>query len=180
MTTRRGWAAALAAAGLVAVLGGCGSDDAATSTPAGEGTDRAADTLDCAALLPDDALTALGWSPGAPAEEHAGRCQRRVDEVGQVTVATRAEGQEGFTSTCDELRSGGDYVAQPVTWLDPATEESCATGLADDTHTGVAELYFVNDTGELVQVRVEALAPLQQEQLQAGLNELVAAAATMA
>jgi hypothetical protein len=102
-----------------------------------------------------------------------------------VTVATRAVTATGedpsrqvLDQECAELRSGGDYVAQPVGWLEPQREASCATEL-ENTRTGVAELYFLNDRDEVVQIRVEALAPVPPARLHAGLAELAAGAATL-
>src|SRR3954468_230559 len=76
---------------LIATSGasGCGSPDA-DATRLGSGGTPVATTLDCAALIPDAAIAALGWSPSAPAEEHVDRCERRVDGKGAVTVGTRA------------------------------------------------------------------------------------------
>ncbi len=167
----------LALSALVAT--GCSDEPSVDARPSTESR------LDCAALITDDALTALGWRASAPAVEHAGRCVRRVDDAGGVTVMTRAVTATGeepslrlLDRECAELRSAGGYVAQPVDWLEPEREASCATGLAD-TRTGVAKLYFLNDREEVVQIRVEALAPVPPSRLRAGLAELVAGAATL-
>lgn len=167
-------------------LSACGDEAAEDGRPASDGANSGASGLDCAALVPDAALASLGWSPEGEPEEHAGRCERRVTGSGAVTVATRAVTKEGVESArqelatqCDDLRSGGEDVEQPVAWLADGGETSCATGLAA-TRTGVAELYFLNDVDEVVQIRVEALTPVEQKGLEAGMTELAGAAATLA
>jgi hypothetical protein len=165
-------AAALAPVFLVA----CGEDAGAPSAETSGG-------LDCGTLVPEAALTALGWGPGGPATEHVGRCERRVEGVGAVTVGTRAltgDPAATLTEECDALRAGGGYVAAPVPFLDPAREQSCLSGLADDTGTGVAELYYVNDADEVVQIRIEALDRVEADSLRAGLQELATSTAALA
>lgn len=165
------------------LLAGCGDDPVAAERPSLSAS--GGDSLDCVALLPDTAFAAFGWEAAASAEEHAGRCERRVSGAGAATVATRAVTSSGddavrreLDATCDGLREEGGYVDQPVGWLRPARPESCATGLAQ-TRTGVAELYFINDADELVQIRVEALSPLAPESLEAGMTELAEASADL-
>lgn len=166
-------------AGTSLVLAGC-SDDPARDTSPSTGSQ-----LDCAALITDDALAALGWRTSETAEEHAGRCVRRAAESGAVTVATRAVTATGDDASgqvldqeCEELRSGSGSVAQPVGWLEPEREASCASEL-EGSRTGVAELYFLNDRDEVVQIRVEALAPVPPARLHAGLVDLAATAANL-
>jgi hypothetical protein len=166
----------------VLALSACQDGEADAGPVSTSSTGTPADRLDCATLLPDSAFAALGWDGAGEAEEHAGRCERRTEGSGAVTVGTRAQtsGDVGATlqSECDDLRSSGDYVDQPVAWLESAGDESCAVGLGD-SGTGVAELYFVNAADEVVQVRVEALRPVAAEQLQAGMADVAASASDL-
>ena len=174
---------------VVCLLGACSSETVDGGPARAEGSPAAVATPAddrCRGLLPDGVLTALGWAAGAAATDEAGRCERRVEGSGAVTVTTRAAtgggddpAREALDEQCEQLRSAGGYVDQPVAWLSPGSEASCATGLAD-TGTGVAELYVVNAVDELVQVRVEALAPVRPQQLQQAMSEVAAAAADLA
>ncbi|WP_248582973.1 hypothetical protein [Nocardioides sp. InS609-2] len=173
----------------VASLVACSAETAESDRPSATAAPSSAGSSagdQCAALLDDDALTALGWAADSTAEEHAGRCERRAGGSGAVTVLTRAVTGEGpdaardaLDAQCEELRSGGGYVDQPVAWLDPESDASCFTSLAD-TRTGVAELYLVNTMDELIQVRVEALTPVAPERVQEAMSNVAAAASDLA
>ncbi|MCW2792574.1 MAG: hypothetical protein JWO76_1672 [Nocardioides sp.] len=96
---------------LVLVLASC-ADGGATSTRPGSGSSGPGGaTLDCRALIPDAALTALGCRPSGAAEEHAGCCERRVGDASAVTVNTRAltgggadPAQQELDAQCGGLR----------------------------------------------------------------------------
>lgn len=170
----------LSLAGCVLALSACSGEQAESDPVTTATTGTVESTLDCTALISDDVVTALGWAVGDGAAEDAGRCLRRVDESGAITVSTRAQTDGDAAATlqaeCERLRATGAYVAQPVDWLEPTRDQSCASGL--DVSTGVAELLFVNDTDEVVQVRVEALQAVTPEQLEAAMGAVAAAAGT--
>lgn len=96
-----------------------------------------------------------------------------------VTETGPEAARDALDHQCDDLRSGDRYVDQPVAWLDPEVEASCFASLAH-TRTGVAELYFINSVDEVVQVRVEALAPLEPERVQQAMSAIATASSTLA
>ena len=179
--------------GIVLAVGGlsaCSGDVAEGERPSASGTPSgtagSSPSGRCGDLLPDQALARLGWDVGPPAQEHAGRCERRVDGSGAMTVTTRAATGKGadeagaaLAAQCEELRADGGHVDQPVAWLEAGPDASCFTALAA-TRTGVAELYFVNAADEVVQVRLEALTPVEPERVERAMSEVATAAAELA
>jgi hypothetical protein len=172
----------------IACTAGCSANRADSEQPSAASPSAAGSSTSdqCAALLPDEAFTALGWAKTALAAEAAGRCERRAEGSGAATVATRAVPDPGpeaaraaLETQCEELRASGGYVDQPVAWLTPESDDSCFTSLAA-TRTGVAELYFVNSVDELVQVRIEALTPTEPELVQQAMSEIAEAASELA
>lgn len=168
-----------AAAGALAVVvslgaGACSDDDVerdpATVDQTPVDTDGPLPTPECVDLVPDAVLTALGWSPGAPAVLESGRCERRVDAAGAVTVGTRAvpPGDDGDREAaldahddyCRDLVNGPD---QDLSWL--AVEGPACGELLPPEGTGVAELLWVTTDDAVVQVRVEALQPVSRDRL---------------
>lgn len=177
----------LALGAAILLTAGCSADTVASDRPSATGSSPVEPTItdECDALIPDEVFTELGWTTDDAAAEDAGRCLRRAEGSGAMTVVTRAVTAEGSDAAragleveCDKLRDKGGYVDQPVAWLEPSSDDSCFADLAD-TRTGVAELYFVNSVDELVQVRLEALTPLEPEVLQDAMGDVATAASEL-
>lgn len=175
----------LAAAGALAVAvalgaGACSDDeverDPATVDETPVATDGPSPTAECADLVPDAVLAALGWDPDGPAVLESDRCERRVAAAGAVTVGTRAvppgddareaalDAHDGY---CRDLVSGPD---QDLSWLE--VEGPACGELLPPEGTGVAELLWVTADDAVVQVRVEALRPVTRDQLVDALGQL--------
>jgi hypothetical protein len=136
----------------------------------------------CADLIPDAAIAALGWDGAAEAVEHAGRCERRGSQSGQITVGTRPLG----ASEVDRSKALADeYDAKCKALGGAATAEQSPTWLTTDNHAcaelperglGVAQMFVLLDD-DLVQIRIESLEPIEDTGLQDSLNALAEAAA---
>jgi hypothetical protein len=136
----------------------------------------------CADLIPDTAMAALGWDGAAEAVEHAGRCERRGSQSGQITVGTRplgASGDDRSQALADEYRAkcsalGGAATAErSPAWLS-TDNRACAE--LPSRGVGVAQMFVLLDD-DLVQIRIASLKPIEDTGLQDSMNALVEAAA---
>lgn len=170
---------------LLLALQACSDDPAAKDdSVAPDGTSAA--TLDCVSLIPATAIDALGW-PAAEPEEHGGRCLVR-SERGEVTVGTRAVPapaeeratavQEELEAQCDRLRADGSHFVDQPGWLAEG-QQGCLTQVDPETGTGVAELVFLNDAEEVVQVRIASSRRLAEDAVDAALEEMATASADL-
>ena len=164
------------------VLTSCSDDSGAASTAAATpSSSSASDDPDCAGVIPDAAWAPLGWPGGEPASEHAGRCQRITEDVGQVTVGTLpVTGAEAdrtdnarsvYDDECTRLRDSGGYVAEPAEELAPG-QTACGLMTDHNTKTGVAELILLTATDEVVQMRVVVVDPTSPNRVMACFRRL--------
>ncbi|NYJ02535.1 hypothetical protein HNR19_003233 [Nocardioides thalensis] len=168
---------------LLLALQACSDDPAANDgKPTIDGS--AAASLDCASLIPAAAIDALGW-PAVEPEEHAGRCLVRSAR-GEVTVGTRAVPasaderadavQAELETQCERLRADGrQFVGEPE-WLAEG-HQGCLTQVDPRTGTGVAELVFLNDIDEVVQVRIASSRRLDEDRVTDALEQIASASA---
>lgn len=165
-------------------LQACSGDPEATGDPVTPGEPTRA--LDCARLVPAEAVDALGWPAAQPAE-HAGRCLLRT-RGGEVTVGTRAvpaaDGvradavQQELAAQCDRLRTeGAQFVGEPE-WFAEG-QQGCLTQVDARSGTGVAELVVLNAADEVVQIRVAASSRVEEEAVDAALEALARASADL-
>jgi len=158
-----------------ALLGGCGDSDADdVATPSGEETTAA----DCAALIPDDVVSALGWTADSAPTRDSATCTLGADQ-GTLSVARRPvpgvdgddlpeAGQDEYAERCAVLRDG--QGGQEVDWL--GSEATTCAAVTDDG-SGVNVLLALTDAGLLVETRVTVDEPTASaEQVQGALSEL--------
>ncbi len=170
--------AALAAGVLFAV-----DDD----EPADDETVSAGSPPPCARLIPDAAVTSLGWAAPSVPQEHVGRCERRDDASGEVTVGTRALGsldddramaaEDEYDAQCTALEApdGSSTVERPPTWL---TDDHDACAQLPKGGEGVAQVFVLADD-DVVQIRVVARKPVDDAHFHDALNALVVAAVSV-
>ncbi|WP_205475242.1 hypothetical protein [Nocardioides sp. SYSU D00038] len=157
---------------LLVVAVGCGGDDVADDPVGAEPSSSTPDDATCRELVGEAVVEALGWAGVPAATEHAGRCERVSPDHGSVTVRSEAlvdPVDDVLAAACTGLREAGGTVAEPEPLA--GTDRSCSSRYAGDT--GVATLYYVNDGDRVVQLRVAAHAPTDQNALGAGLAALV-------
>lgn len=173
-------AVVLAAAGVLAAS--CSSG--ATSDPVGD-DGGAGSSLDCAALIPEPAWTALGWEATRP-EPHAGRCRVRAEGQGEITVGTRAApggddaeaAADEVRGRCDQLRSDAPHFIGRPPWLS-GDSASCYSQVAPGAGTGVAEVVFADRRDRVVQIRIAAYAAADESAVEQALRTLTAAASDL-
>jgi hypothetical protein len=168
------WLRAIASAAFLLSLAACGG----TSSSA-DALEGASGPVDCQSVIDDSVTRALGWDMSSTplAVVRESRCERRVKPLGVIT-AGRLDGSgsaaERYDSECARLEDGGhadaDLAADVV-----GDGIGCAAGLDEATQTGLAELVFTQDD-EVLQLRVDAEAPLSPDQLRSGLRVLAQAA----
>jgi hypothetical protein len=138
----------------------------------------------CARLIPDAAVTSLVWAAPPAAQEHVGRCERRDDAAGEVTVGTRAlasldddrakAAKDEYDAQCSALEGpdGSSAVERPPSWL---TDDHDACAQLPDGGEGVAQVFVLADE-DVVQIRVVARKQVDDAHFHDALNALVDAA----
>jgi hypothetical protein len=135
--------------------------------------------VDCRTVISDGVATALGWdmlrTPDAVV--HDGRCERRIKSLGLITAGSlegSGSAAERYDTACARLEADGH--ADPDLAADTVGDGiGCAAGLDQATQTGLAELVFTQDD-QVLQLRVDAEAPLSPDRLRNGLRVLAQAA----
>ena len=174
---------AVLAAFLVPVLVGCtGAAEVADPEPVREPTATRTTLETCAALTPDDALEALGWSGAAAARLDIDTCTRDAQE-GTVTVQRRAVpavGGEDLPAAADDVLAGRceelGATAEAATALWDQGQGACA--LVPRSDRSISVLVVHTDDDAVVEVRVDATAPTARAAREAGLGALGEAVAT--
>lgn len=141
-------------------------------------------SADCVRVVPDSVFDTLGWG-GDAATEHAGRCEKSGDDgyvtVGDLAVVSKSDGrraaaQQEYDERCSTLF--GEVSATPeldIDWLPDGTT-ACARLLPAGTDVGLAELFLLTGSDEVVQIRLAALTPTSGDAVRAGLAALVTTA----
>lgn len=162
------------------VLTACGPDaerpsaDPSAGQPAGPTADQ------CARVLSDHALEALGWEASQDATASAGRCERQAGGSGSLTAGIRpVPGAGGARSAYDEecaALAGADGDVMPaVDWLG-ADGAACGRLPVAGKDVGVAEVFLLTGDDRLLQVRLAVLQPTGRSRLEAAMDRMVSAA----
>jgi hypothetical protein len=153
-------------------LTGCGGGEESETIQGADGD------VDCPSVISDTAMDAINW-PQRPASPFAvvahGRCERSAPAVGVITVGALdvADGaQEAYDAECARLQDTG-RVDEELARAVVVGGTACAVGLDEATQTGLAELVLLTLDDQVLQVRVDAEAPVEPAVLTAGLRELV-------
>jgi hypothetical protein len=166
---RRAFATGVATFLLVPVAA-CSDDgaDGPSDVSVGPGQD-ATTAADCEAMVPAEAIDALGWTGDEGAASDVMGCQRRAAQGYLQVRRTSVSGdvQQEFDDRCaaldlvDEDDPDGEAgPGQVVTWLDDRT--ACA--IEPDEDVGLTKVLLMDDDG-LTQVWVIALETTAQERV---------------
>jgi hypothetical protein len=155
----------VAALALLLALGGTAcSGDPSSSGPSPSAAPSTSDA-DCAARIPDDVFTTLGWSAPSAAEATVRGCHREAQQ-GYVEVRDRS----GYDRLCATLdRTGGVGPGVPVDWLGDAT--ACAVELPGDV--GQTRVVVRGADGAAVQVTVAVLTATPRDRVREAVARLV-------
>jgi hypothetical protein len=160
---------------------GCGEDPDVDrtgddpTTVATSGSPTADPTTACAELIPDTALTSLGWTASAAAGEQAGRCERSAGSS-VVTVGAVGTGRDRYDERCallprdntPEPEVDPDWIGTDVT--------ACVRAFPTGADTGVAKAVLLTDDDRVVEIQLAADVPTPGERLRAGLAALASSA----
>lgn len=162
---------------LILITSGCGPDADGVDQPS-RGEIRQIEPADCAILLPDSVITALGWSEAGGATYAEERCTRTSAE-GTVEVTRRpvpAVGGDDLPAKAEatfEERCSGFKAEDSTDLFDPAGgSQACA---AAEGGRSISSLVLLTGGDAVMEVRVDADADTPIAQIEAGL-----AAAAMA
>lgn len=172
----------------VSGLAACGTDDSAAPAPTTEPTSvvssspDAARAGDCAEVIADDAVRALGWPVSDPVEETVRGCERRAGD-NSVFVSTDArvvagEGrgdraQKYFDQACRELAKGPGPAVDPEPDVIGPAQRACLRGLPVGADAGEVGLVVRTQDDSVVQIRLFVATPTSTGQLAEGLALLV-------
>ena len=160
----RGWP--VGALVLLACLTACGSDEPDTLTgPKGD--------IDCASVIDYDVGVGLGWDTRTNVlnvEVEDGRCS--LDYPGLGTATAGALGGEGSAKARYDEACGRLQVDARLTAALVRGGTGCAQGLDPATETGLAELVLLTTDDVVLQLRVDAKAPLDERHITDGLRNL--------
>ena len=155
---------------LLACLTACGSEGTDTLTgPQGD--------IDCGSVIGFDVGVGLGWDTRTNVlnvEVVDGRCSLEYPGLGTVTAgAVNGSGsaRARYDEACGELTVDDDLTTDLV-----AGGTGCAQGLDPATETGVAELVLLTTDDVVLQLRVDAKAPVDRHHVTAGLRALARSA----
>jgi len=140
-----------------------GDDGDGADVPQAEPTTDA----DCAARIPDQVFTTLGWTPTAEGATATMRGCHREAEQGYVEVRDRSD-YDRLCATLD--RTGTVGPGQPVDWLG-ADVTACAVEPTADV--GQTKVVVRGSGDEVTQVTIAVLTGTPQAQVRAAVAELV-------
>ena len=151
---------------LLACLTACGSDGPDTlSGPNGE--------IDCSSVLDGHVGAGLGWDTQTnvlDVEVTDGRCSLEYPGLGTVTAGALDGGgsaKSRYDAACGDLTVDADLTKALV-----GAGTGCAQGVDPATETGLAELVLLTRDDVVLQLRVDAKAPLDDHHVTAGLRAL--------
>lgn len=152
------------------------SDDEPTPV-ATSGTPTADPTAACAELIPDTALTSLGWTATAPAGEQAGRCERSAG-TSVITVGAVGTGSDRYDERCALLpRDNAPEPESDPAWLGSGTT-ACVRVFPTGADTGLAKMVVLTADDQVVEIQLAADVPTPEDRLRAGLAALAATVET--
>jgi hypothetical protein len=161
----RGWP--VPALVLLVCLTACGSDEPDTLTgPKGD--------IDCAGVIDFDVGVGLGWDTRTnvlDVEVEDGRCSLEYPGLGTATAGA-LDGEGSARARYDEACGHLVVDAQLTAALVGGGGTGCAQGLDPTTETGLAELVLLTTDDVVLQLRVDAKAPLDERHITAGLRDL--------
>ena len=153
---------ALLAVAVLLLPAGCDDDDTSGHATAHETTDA-----ECAAVIPDDVFTTLGWTPTAEGATATVRGCHREAEQGYVEVRERS----GYDRLCATLdRTGTVGPGQAVDWLG-ADVTACAVEPTADV--GQTKVVVRRGGDRVTQVTIAVLTATPQAQVRAAVAQLV-------
>ena len=129
--------------------------------------------IDCFSVIDGHVGVALGWDTQTnvlDVEVVDGRCSLEYPGLGTVTAgALDGEGsaKSRYDAACGDLTVDADLTKELV-----GGGTGCAQGLDPATETGLAELVLLTSDDVVLQLRVDAKAPVDTSHLRAGLRDL--------
>jgi hypothetical protein len=159
------------------VLAGCSGEDPAPASPSA--TVQPESDAGCAELIPDEALTALSWTPEGGAAYTVKGCRREAQQgylevrrrTGKVTTPTKAE--KVFDDLCRVLdRTGTPTPGLDAPWIG---KEVMACAVEPTKKTGLSKVVVLIKKRLVYQYGIAVLEATPQPKVRAAFRKLLLA-----